>query len=70
MGWGGGGGGGGRGRLICLKLFCPSSEKESSLKGKNLLPFFPFRVDPFSEGSWCVGKQRGSHKIFLTCTKW
>ena len=42
--------------VTCYLLSCaPSpSEKGSTLKGKNLLPFgskfFPFRVDPFSEG--------------------
>ena len=50
-------------------------EKESTLKGKNLLPmiyskrkefapygskFFPFRVDPFSEGAWFAWKQTES----------
>ena len=27
--------------------------------------FFPFRVDPFSEGAWCAGKQTGSNKSNL-----
>ena len=31
---------------------------------------FPFRVDPFSEGSWCAGLQTGSHKSYLLCTRW
>ena len=48
-------------RTVTLSdLFCPPSEKGSTLKGKNLLPkgskFFPFRVDPFSEGAWCAEK--------------
>ena len=36
----------------------------STLKGKNILPlapwskFFPFRIDPFSEGSRCEEKKR------------
>ena len=41
-------------------LFCLPSEKGSTLKGKNLLPgikFFPFRVDPISEGTSCVVTQ-------------
>ena len=40
----------------CLLSFHQvSSEKGSTLKGKNLVPpgskFFPFRIDPFSEGN-------------------
>ena len=31
--------------------------------------FFPFRVDPFSEGDWCIGTQTGSHKSYLPCKK-
>ena len=49
------------------KWFCLPSEKESSLKGKNLLPR---KVDPFSEGTWCAGKQTGSHKSCLPYKKW
>ena len=39
------------GEAALSKLFCLPSEKESALKGKNLLgsKFFPFRIDPFSE---------------------
>ena len=38
------------------------SETGSTLKGKNLLPkFFPFRIDLFSEGDGCAGKQTVSH---------
>ena len=44
------------------QLFLLPSEKGSSLKGKNLLPIFPFRVDPFSEMAWYVIKLTGSHK--------
>ena len=29
--------------------------------------FFPFRLDPFSEGDWCAGKRMGSHKCLLPC---
>ena len=39
-----------------FSLFCPTSEKGSTLKGKNLLPFFPFRVDPFSERVCVYGR--------------
>ena len=38
------------------------SEKEYTLKGKNLV-LFPFRVDPFLIGILCARKQTGSHKI-------
>ena len=27
--------------------------------------FFPFRVNPFSGGAWCIGEQTGSHKSGL-----
>ena len=30
----------------------------------------PFRVDPFSEGAWYVGKQTGNNKSCLHCGKW
>ena len=52
------------------KLFLTPSENGSTLKGKNLLnesKFFPFRVDPFSEGDWCAGMQSESHKSCLPC---
>ena len=51
--------------MIFAFLFCLPSEKGSTLKGKNLLPVganFPFRVDPFLEGTCYVSKQSGSHK--------
>ena len=35
-----------------------STRKEFCPHGSN---FFPFRVDPFSEGTWCAGMQTGSH---------
>ena len=34
--------------------------------------FFAFRVDPlfkFSDGTWCTGKETGSHKNCLHCRK-
>ena len=37
----------------CVKIICLPSDKEFTLKGKNLLPgskFFLFRVDSFSGG--------------------
>ena len=51
-----------------MSCFHISSEKESILKGENLLHYFPFRVYVFSEGVWCVGKQTetGSHKTLLS----
>ena len=43
------------------KLFRLPSEKRSTLR-EELAPlggkFFPFKVDPFSEGDWCIGKQK------------
>ena len=52
---GGGGGGGGAAfltfRLLCFPIRHAPSEKESTLKGKDLLPnSFLFREDPFSKG--------------------
>ena len=47
-------------------------KKQSTLKGKNLLPlgaFFPFRVDPFPEGNKCTEKQTKSHDICILCAK-
>ena len=51
-----------------IKTVFRPSEMGSTQKGKNLLPlgskFFPFSVDPFSEGPWCAGKQkRKSQKL-------
>ena len=42
-----------------IKLFCLPSEKEFTLKGKNLL-----------QRGWCAGKQTGRDKSCLHCTKW
>ena len=47
------------GEATLSKWFCLPSEKGSTLKGENLLPF---RVDPYSEGYWHSVKQTGSHK--------
>ena len=64
------------GEVTLSKWFCLPSEKVSTLKGKNLLPiefapmgskFFPFRVDSFSEGNWCAGMQKESHKSCFPC---
>ena len=33
----------------------------------NVSKFFPFRVDLFSEGNKCAGKQTRSRKICLSC---
>ena len=46
---------------ICSQPFW----KGSTLKGRK---FILFEVDPFSEGTWCIGKQTGSHKNCLPCT--
>ena len=50
--------------LDTCSRFCLPSEKGSTLKGKNLLPF---RVRPFSEGIWFAGEQTRS---FLPRKKW
>ena len=45
------------------------TENRSTLNEKNLLQrskFFPFRVDPFSEGPWCAENKQEvtkSHKF-------
>ena len=38
------------GEITLSKLFCLPSKKGSTLKGKKLSKFFPFRVDPFQNG--------------------
>ena len=35
-----------------VKIVCLPSEKSSTLNVKNANKFFPFRVNPFSEGIW------------------
>ena len=52
-----------------VKMFYLPTEKGSTLKGNNLLPF-PIRVDTFLEGDWCAGKETRSHKNCLPCKKW
>ena len=50
-----------------MQPFCKgfyTKRKEFAPKGSK---FFPVRVDPISEGTWCAGKQRGSHKSCLPC---
>ena len=51
------------GEKTLWNLFCPPYVKRSVLKGNNLLKFFPFRIENFSEASCCAGKQTGSHKV-------
>ena len=57
-----------------VKRFCPLLNMGFIPKGNVLLPLGPFcflfRVDPFSEGDWCVGEQRNSHKKCLLYEKW
>ena len=48
------------------KLSTPKKEKKCS----HWEQFDPFRVDLFSKGVWCTGKQMGSHKSYLPCQKW
>ena len=43
-----------------------SKGKEFAPKGRE---FVPFTVDPFSELTWCTGKQTECHKICLPCEK-
>ena len=47
-------------RESTLSKYFGSSEKGSFLKGNNFFPekqfFFPFKIDPSSEGTWCTGK--------------
>ena len=72
---GGGGGGGGRGGgggcnpskadLSSAEKGVYSERKEFALWSK----FFPFRVDSFSVGAYCTGKQTGRHKSCLPCKK-
>ena len=45
------------------KLFFLPSEKGSTLNGKNLLPLFLFRVDPFQKGFTCRKANRKSQKL-------
>ena len=58
-------------RAICLapKCLCLPSEKWSTLKGNNFLPF-SFRVRPFSEGAKYVRKQNENHKSCCPCKRW
>ena len=51
------------GEITLSELFCLSSEKGSTLKGKNLLPgskLFPFRVEPFLQG---IGVQESKQTL-------
>ena len=52
-------------KQLC-KIYFASLLKRAHTKWKELAPcrskFFPFRVNPFSAGNWCVVKQTESHK--------
>ena len=52
-------------KQLC-KIYFASLLKRAHTKWKELTPcgskFFPFRVNPFSAGNWCVVKQTESHK--------
>ena len=52
---------------LCQNCFCLPSEKGSTLTGKNVSIFFPFRENPFSEGDCCIEMQTGSHKSYFPC---
>ena len=54
-----GGEGGGQ---FCQNCFCLPSEKWPAVTEKKGCKLFPSRLDPFSEGTLCPGKQRRSHK--------
>ena len=51
------------------RVYSEKKKKKKKKKKKEILPIgrkmFPFRVDPFLEGDWCAGKQKGSHKSCL-----
>ena len=51
-------------------VFVPFSKGVYSIR-KEFAPtgskFFPYRIDPFSEGDSCTGKQTGNHKCCLPC---
>ena len=61
-------------KQVLSKLLCLTPEKGSTQKEYNFAPigstflplevikFFPFRADLFSEGAWCAAKQIGSHE--------
>ena len=59
-----------QGRQLCQKVLCFPSGKGYTLKGNNLILleafFFPFRLDPFSEGAWCAESQARSQSC-LPC---
>ena len=54
-----------------VKIVLASLLKRGLSKMKEFAPhgskFFPFRVDPFSQGTWCAESQTGSHKNCLPC---
>ena len=55
--------------LLCQNGFCLPIEKESTLKGNlKKSKLFPLKVDPSSEGTWCVKKLTGSHKVVSMVT--
>ena len=47
-------------------FFLPSEKGVHSFRSK----FFPVRVDPFSEGVWCVGNRTGRHRCYHPYKKW
>ena len=57
-----------------VNVVLPPFWKEVYFKAKNWLfpgnKFFPFNVDPFSEGTYCAGKQTENHKSCLPPKKW
>ena len=67
----------GRVRQFWLNLLLLPPEKgidSQNIKRKQYtlheIKFFLFRVDPYTEGKCYAGKQAGSHKMYVPCTKW
>ena len=62
------------GEATLSSCFCHPSEKRVYSKRKEFAPwgskFFPFRVDPFLEVTWCPGNETGCHKCCRPFTKW
>ena len=54
-----------RANSVCLEVYFRGLKV-----GSPCSKFFPCRVDSFSEGTWCAGKQTGFRKSFLPCMKW
>ena len=49
--------------IICLSL----AEFANSMVSVNGNRFFPYRVDPFSRGDWCTGKENMKSQSCFHC---